>query len=208
MNKNIKDIGYILIDNIYRKTDQNKIKLFDKITKYNKIKKRSDTKKEKNAQYYLENYQNIRENNEELYNKYLEEIENLFFFTKQLGIENNQIKVINSYNKDSQFGSYDLIYVTAKSDDPTIAKTGLATINVLPPAPTISHGAQAATSKRYTATEAVNDNVSAADNTAELALLGGAQKPYTLVNLPLTVQGLGLDVRVGGKDPALGEGIA
>ena len=49
----------------------------------------------------------------------------------QLGIENNQIKVINSYNRDSQFGSYDLIYVTAKSDDPTIAKTGLATINVL-----------------------------------------------------------------------------
>jgi hypothetical protein len=114
----------------------------------------------------------------------------------QLGIENNQIKVINSYNKDSQFGSYDLIYVTAKSDDPTIAKTGLATINVLPPAPTISHGAQAATSKRYTATEAVNDNVSAADNTAELALLGGAQKSYTLVNLPLTVQGLGLDGQV------------
>jgi hypothetical protein len=93
MNKNIKDIGYILIDNIYRKTDQNKIKLFDKITKYNKIKKRSDTKKEKNAQYYLENYQNIRENNEELYNKYLEE--RLILFNKWK--ESNNIKDLYEY---------------------------------------------------------------------------------------------------------------
>jgi hypothetical protein len=181
----------------------------------------------------------------------------------QLGIENNQIKVINSYNRDSQFGSYDLIYVTAKSDDPTIAKTGLATINVLPPAPTISQagvtsltftskssgdvtdlanlgngkviietkqgaantkefatvtffnlvageqvkldgetftapvgGASAntvaqffaskdlslwSTAKTYLVAEAVNESVTAA---------------YTLVNLPLNVQGLGLDGQI------------
>jgi len=93
MNKSVKDIGYILIDNIYRKNDQNKIKLFNKITKYNNSKKKSDIKKEKNTQYYLENYQNIRENNEKVYTKYLEE--RLVLFNKWK--ESNNIKDLYEY---------------------------------------------------------------------------------------------------------------
>ena len=102
MNKNIVDIGYLLIDNInikksdninIKKSDKIKNKLFDKITKYNENKKESHKKKVENTQYYLENYQNIRENNEELYNKYLEE--RLVLFNKWK--ESNNIKDLYEY---------------------------------------------------------------------------------------------------------------
>jgi hypothetical protein len=46
MNKNIVDIGYLLIDNINKKkSDKIKNKLFNKITKYNENKKESHKKK-------------------------------------------------------------------------------------------------------------------------------------------------------------------
>lgn len=94
MNKNIVDIGYLLIDNInIKKSDKIKNKLFNKITKYNENKKESHKKKVENTQYYLENYQNIRENNEELYNKYLEE--RLVLFNKWK--ESNNIKDLYEY---------------------------------------------------------------------------------------------------------------
>ena len=78
MNNTLKDIGYLLIDNINQKTDSNKLKLFDKITKYNNLKKENEQKKLVNRNHYLITYQEPRIENDKKYTNYLDEKQYLY----------------------------------------------------------------------------------------------------------------------------------
>uniref|UniRef100_A0A6C0CGU1 Uncharacterized protein n=1 Tax=viral metagenome TaxID=1070528 RepID=A0A6C0CGU1_9ZZZZ len=78
MNNSLRDIGYLLIDNINQKSDSNKIKLFDKVNKYNNFKKEVERKKQENKEYYLAKYEELRKINATNYASYLEKKSYLF----------------------------------------------------------------------------------------------------------------------------------
>ena len=78
MNNSLKDIGYLLIDNINQKSDSNKNKLFEKVNKYNNFKKEVERKKQENKEYYLTKYEELRKINTANYASYLEKKNYLF----------------------------------------------------------------------------------------------------------------------------------
>ena len=78
MNSSLKDIGYLLIDNINQKNDSNKLKLFDKINKFNNLKKEAERKRYENKEYYIAKYQEPRILNNENYLNYLEQKQFLY----------------------------------------------------------------------------------------------------------------------------------
>jgi hypothetical protein len=102
-----------------------------------------------------------------------------------LAIVNDQLQITNSpaTSASLEVGQLQLVYVAQKAGDPTVAKTGLVTVNVLPPKPTLSF-----TNSTITTAEAV-DGASGA--LAPVTIAGRGE--FTAVDVPLTLTGgLGL----------------
>ena len=73
MNSTLKDIGYLLIDNVTYKTDDKKLKLLDKVNKYNILKKENERKKQENRDFYQVKYEEPRKINNQNYETYLQQ---------------------------------------------------------------------------------------------------------------------------------------
>ncbi|MCE2830661.1 MAG: hypothetical protein LW709_00980, partial [Oxalobacteraceae bacterium] len=105
-----------------------------------------------------------------------------------LAIVNDQLQITNApvSSASLEVGQLQLVYVAQKADDPTVAKTGLVTVNVLPPKPTIAF----ASGSTITASEAV-DGVTAGPQAP--VVIAGRAGEFTAVDAPLTLTGgLGL----------------
>ena len=104
----------------------------------------------------------------------------------ELAIVGDQLQITNrpATNLSLEVGQLELVYVAQKAGDPSIAKTGLVTVNVLPPKPTIAFA-----SNTITASEAI-DGASGAQAPVTVADRTG---DFTAVDAPLTLTGgLGL----------------
>jgi hypothetical protein len=73
MNNTFRDIGYLLIDNMSYKLDDKKLKLLDKVNKYNITKKEHERKKQENREYYVVKYEEPRTINKQNYDDYLQQ---------------------------------------------------------------------------------------------------------------------------------------
>ena len=102
-------------------------------------------------------------------------------------IVNDKIQITNTYDKDYEFGQLDLIYVAQQVGNPQIAKTGLATVNVQPPIPTVTHLSTFASGKTLQVTEAVTG--AANQKTVNIS---SVDRSFTEIALPLKVSGLGV----------------
>ncbi|MCX6340764.1 MAG: hypothetical protein NTU72_00105, partial [Fimbriimonadales bacterium] len=102
-------------------------------------------------------------------------------------IVNDKIQITNTYDKDYEFGQLDLIYVAQQVGNPQIAKTGLATVNVQPPIPTVTHLSTFSSGKTLQVTEAVTG--AANQKTVNIS---SVDRSFTEIALPLKVSGLGV----------------
>jgi hypothetical protein len=93
MNSTLKDIGYLLIDNINLKSDNNKLKLLDKVNKYNISKKEYEIKKQENREYYEAKYEEPRKINKQNYDDYLKQKQYLYNVWK----ETKNVKDLHEY---------------------------------------------------------------------------------------------------------------
>ena len=101
----------------------------------------------------------------------------------ELAIVNDQLQITNrpATELSLEVGQLELVYVAQKAGDPSIAKTGLVTVNVLPPKPTIAFA-----SNTITASEAVDGATSSAQAPVTVA---GRAGDFTAVDAPLTLTG-------------------
>ncbi len=105
----------------------------------------------------------------------------------ELAIVDDQLQITNrpATELSLEVGQLDLVYVAQKAGDPSIAKTGLVTVNVLPPKPSIAFA-----SNTIIASEAVDGVTSGAQAPVTAA---GHPGDFTVVDVPLTLTGgLGL----------------
>ncbi|NBV72381.1 MAG: hypothetical protein EBR60_10160, partial [Burkholderiaceae bacterium] len=105
-------------------------------------------------------------------------------------IVNDKIQITNTYDKDYEFGQLDLIYVAQQVGNPQVAKTGLATVNIQPPIPTVSHLSTFATGKTLQVTEAITG--AANQKTVNVGTDVPDNRIFTEIALPLKVSGLGV----------------
>jgi hypothetical protein len=104
----------------------------------------------------------------------------------ELAIVGDQLQITNRPATDLslEVGQLELVYVAQKAGDPSIAKTGLVTVNVLPPKPTVAFAGPA-----ITASEAIDG----ASGGAAPVTIAGREGDFTVVDAPLTLTGgLGL----------------
>jgi hypothetical protein len=93
MNSTLKDIGFLLIDNINLQSDNNKLKLLDKVNKYKIFKKEHEIKKQENKDYYEMKYEEPRKINKQNYDAYLEQKLYLYNVWK----ESKNVKDLHEY---------------------------------------------------------------------------------------------------------------
>lgn len=69
---NINNIGILLLNSINRNNSENKFKFIKEVDNYNKKKNDDNDKLAEDLNYYTANYENKRDENNSLYNEYIQ----------------------------------------------------------------------------------------------------------------------------------------